>query len=78
MFAVLTYRKVRTAGGQHDLVRLEELALRGQCAIDQSAILQERIKNADQCALVVVPAQTKLLVVVHDFVMEISLYPALA
>jgi len=39
------------------------LTLSRQRAIDQRAALQQRVEYADQRALVVVPAQTKMLVV---------------
>jgi len=44
-------------------VGLQVLTLSRQRAIDQRAALQQRIEYADQRALVVVPAQTKMLVV---------------
>jgi len=44
-------------------VGFKVLTLSCQRAIDQRAALQQRVENADQRALVVVPAQTKMLVV---------------
>jgi len=44
-------------------VGLQVLTLSRQRAIDQRAALQQSVENADQRALVVVPAQTKMLVV---------------
>lgn len=45
---------------------LEELALSGQRTIDQGAILKQRIEDGNQCALVVVPPQAELLIVIHE------------
>jgi len=44
-------------------VGFKVLTLSRQRAIDQRTALQQRVENADQRALVVVPAQTKMLVV---------------
>jgi len=44
-------------------VGLQILPLSRQRAIDQRTALQQRVENADQRTLVVVPAQTKMLVV---------------
>jgi len=42
---------------------VQVLPLGCQCAIDQRTTLEQGIEHADQRALMVVPAQTKMLVV---------------
>jgi len=57
------YLQVWAACRQHDLVRLQVLTLSRQRAINQRTALQQRVEHAYQRALVVVPAQTKMLAV---------------
>lgn len=53
--------KVRTARGQHDLVRLQLATLGGQRNVDQGAIVQQGGAHRNEVRLVVVPAQAELL-----------------
>lgn len=56
--------EVRTADGQHDLVRLQQLAVAGQRHVDQVAAIVQVLEACGNVVLEVVPAQRKL--VVHD------------
>lgn len=57
------YLQIRAASTQNDFMGLQILPLGRQCAIDQRTTLEQGIEHADQRALMVVPAQTKMLVV---------------
>lgn len=57
-------------------MRLKHFALSRQRAVDERAILQQRVEHADQRALVVVPAQTELLIVVHDYRLRFCCFDA--
>jgi hypothetical protein len=43
----------------------QKFALGRQCAVDERSILQERIEHGYQRALMIVPSETKLLIIVH-------------
>lgn len=64
---LINYLQVWAACRQHDLMSFKILTLGCQRAIDQCAAFQQRIEHAYQCALVVVPAKTKMLVVSRHF-----------
>lgn len=57
------YLQVGAASAQHDLMSFEVLSFGRQSAVDQRTAFQQRIEHADQRALMVVPAQTEMLVV---------------
>lgn len=53
--------EVRTARGQHHLVRLDRVSITGECHVHERFALEELIEHVGQIALVVVPAQAELL-----------------
>lgn len=59
------YRKIWTTGAQYDFVCFQKFALCCQSTIDQCTIFQQCIEHTDQCTLVIIPPQTKLLIVIH-------------
>lgn len=44
---------------------LQELAFGRQSTVDQCLILQQCIEHTDKCALMVIPSEAELLVVIH-------------
>jgi len=66
-----TYLEVGTACREDDFVGLEIFSFRGKCAVDQRTTFEKRIEILYERALMVVPPEAKLLVVLHgtcDFV----------
>jgi len=66
-----TYLEVGTACGEDDFVGLEIFPFRGKRAVDQRTTFEECIEILYERALMVVPPEAKLLVVLHgtcDFV----------
>lgn len=53
--------EVGTAGGQHHLVRLDGVAVAGECDVDEGLALEELVEDVGQVGLVVVPSETELL-----------------
>lgn len=43
----------------------KEFALRRQCAIHQCSIFQQGVEHGYECALVIVPSKTELLIIIH-------------
>lgn len=65
------FLKVRTANGQHDLVRLQQLPVACQCHVHQVAAIVEILETCGDVILEVVPAESKLIVHVDGWMLII-------